>query len=89
MIAESPIQLPLPFPLFAQTLIEAPATEAPVAIAAPASSPAKPTVEDDRLQLCIDKAGKDPATSLAEASVWVANPTHGGTRAFEKRFIEA
>ena len=67
MIAESPAQLPLPFPLFAQA-----ATEAPVAIAAPERSPGKPTVEDDRLQLCIEKAGKDPATSLAEASAWVA-----------------
>ena len=67
MIAESPIQLPLPFPLFAQV-----ATEAPVAIPAPERAPAKPTVEDDRLQLCIERAGKDPATSLAEASAWVA-----------------
>ena len=67
MIAESPVQLPLPFPLFAQV-----ATELPVAVAAPARSPATPTVEDDRLQLCIEKAGKDPATSLAEASAWVA-----------------
>lgn len=67
MIAESPIQLPLPFPLFAQVAIEA-----PVAIPAPERAPAKPTVEDDRLQLCIERAGKDPATSLAEASAWVA-----------------
>ena len=67
MIAESPIQLPLPFPLFALV-----ATEAPVAISAPERAPAKPTVEDDRLQLCIERAGKDPATSLAEASAWVA-----------------
>ena len=67
MIAESPAQLPLPFPLFAQAAIEAPA-----AVAAPVRSPAKPTVEDDRLQLCIERAGKDPATSLAEASAWVA-----------------
>ena len=67
MIAESPAQLPLPFPLFAQA-----ATELPAPIAAPARSPAKPTVEDDRLQLCIERAGKDPATSLAEASAWVA-----------------
>ena len=67
MIAESPTQLPLPFPLFAQA-----ATEAPVAIAAPARAPGKPTVEDDRLQLCIERAGKDPTTSLAEASAWVA-----------------
>ena len=67
MIAESPVQLPLPFPLFAQASIEA-----PVAVAAPARVPSKPTVEDDRLQLCIERAGKDPATSLAEASAWVA-----------------
>lgn len=67
MIAESPAQLPLPFPLFAQAAIEA-----PVAIPAPIRIPAKPTVEDDRLQLCIERAGKDPATSLAEASTWVA-----------------
>ena len=46
MIADSPAQLPLPFPLFAQA-----ATELPAPIAAPARSPAKPTVEDDRLQL--------------------------------------
>ena len=67
MISESPLQLPLPFPLFAQAAIEA-----PVAVAAPARSPTKPTVEDDRLQLCIERAGNDPATSLAEASAWVA-----------------
>ena len=67
MIAESPAQLPLPFPLFAQV-----ATEAPAPIAAPARATGKPTVEDDRLQLCIERAGKDPATSLAEASAWVA-----------------
>ncbi|QGN55386.1 tetratricopeptide repeat protein [Novosphingobium sp. Gsoil 351] len=67
MIAESPAQLPLPFPLFAQAV-----TEAPVAVAAPARSPAAPTVEDDRLQLCIERAGQDPATALAEASAWVA-----------------
>ena len=71
MIAESPVQLPLPFPMFAPLLIQA-ATEAPAAVAAPARSPTKPTVEDDRLQLCIERAGKDPATSLAEASAWVA-----------------
>ena len=58
MIAESPTQLILPFPLFAQAATE---------IAAPA-----PTVEDDKLRLCIENAGKDPATSLAEASRWVA-----------------
>ena len=67
MSTEGPAQLPLPFPLFAQA-----ATEAPVAIAAPARAPGKPTVEDDRLQLCIERAGKDPTTSLAEASAWVA-----------------
>jgi tetratricopeptide (TPR) repeat protein len=67
MIAESSVQLPLPFPVFAQA-----ATEAPAAVAAPARSLGRPTVEDDRLQLCIERAGKDPATSLAEASAWVA-----------------
>ena len=67
MIAESPAQLPLPIPLFAQA-----ATELPAPVAAPTRSPAKPTVEDDRLQLCIERAGRDPATSLAEASAWVA-----------------
>ena len=71
MIAESPVPLPLPFPMFAPLLIQA-ATEAPAAVAAPARSPTKPTVEDDRLLLCIERAGKDPATSLAEASAWVA-----------------
>ena len=68
MIAESPAPLTLPFPLFAQV-----ATEAPVAIAASPRVAAKPTVEDDRLQLCIERAGKDPATSLAEALAWVAS----------------
>ena len=67
MIAESSADLPLPFPLFAQA-----AVEAPLAVAAPARVAAKPTVEDDRLQLCIERAGKDPTTSLAEASAWVA-----------------
>ena len=67
MIAESPAQLVLPFPIFAQAAIEAPAV-----IVAPARPTAAPTVEDDRLRLCIENAGKDPATSLAQASAWVA-----------------
>ena len=67
MIAESPEKLPLPFPLFAQAT-----AEAPVAVAVPARVPAQPTVEDDRLRLCIERAGKDPVTSLAEAAAWVA-----------------
>lgn len=71
MIAESPVQLPLPFPLFAPLVAQA-AIEAPVAIPAPTRSPATPTVEDDRLQSCIENADKDPATSLAQASAWVA-----------------
>ena len=74
MIAESTAQLPLPFPLFAQV-----AAELPAPVAAPSRVPAKPTVEDDRLQLCIEKAGKDPATSLAEASAWVAS-ANGASR---------
>ena len=64
MIAESPTQLILPFPLFAQAATE---------IAAPA-----PTIEDDRLRLCIENAGKDPATSLAQASAWVAESRGAG-----------
>ena len=64
MIAESPQQLVLPFPLFAQAATE---------LAAPA-----PTVEDDRLRLCIENAGKDPATSLAQASAWVAESRGAG-----------
>jgi tetratricopeptide (TPR) repeat protein len=71
MIAESPAPLPLPFPLFAPVMVQA-ASEVPIPVAAPLRVPAKPTVEDDRLQLCIEKAGKDPATSLADASAWVA-----------------
>ena len=67
MIAESPAQLVLPFPIFALA-----ATEAPVAVVAPAPARAVPTVEDDRLRLCIENAGKDSATSLAQASAWVA-----------------
>ena len=67
MNIESPAKLPLPFPMFAQA-----ATELPAPVATPARSPSKPTVEDDRLLLCIERAGKDPATSLAEASAWVA-----------------
>ncbi|MDP3677372.1 MAG: hypothetical protein Q8R44_20115 [Novosphingobium sp.] len=67
MIAESPAQLVLPFPIFAQAAMEAPA-----AVVAPTPARATPTVEDDRLRLCIENAGKDPATSLAEASAWVA-----------------
>lgn len=67
MIAESPAQLVLPFPIFAQAATEAPAAAVP---APPVR--AAPTVEDDRLRLCIENAGKDPATSLAEASAWVA-----------------
>jgi tetratricopeptide (TPR) repeat protein len=64
MIAESPTQLILPFPLFAQAATE---------IAAPA-----PTIEDDKLRLCIENAGKDPATSLAQASTWVAESRGAG-----------
>ena len=64
MIAESPTQLILPFPLFAQAATE---------IAAPT-----PTIEDDRLRLCIENAGKDPATSLAQASAWVAESRGAG-----------
>ena len=72
MNTESPAQLPLPFPMFALTMMEAAPTELPAPVAAPARAPAKPTVEDDRLLLCIERAGKDPTTSLAEASAWVA-----------------
>lgn len=71
MIAESPHQLPLPLPLFAQATAEPPALVAP--------APATPTVEDDRLRLCIDNAGKDPASSLAQASAWVAE-SRGASR---------
>ena len=67
MIAESPAQLVLPFPLFAQA-----AAEAPVVLPTPTAVPSGPTVEDDRLRLCIEQAGKDPTTSLAQASAWVA-----------------
>lgn len=63
MIAKDTRQLPLP--LFAQA-----ALETPPALAAP--GPSTPTVEDDKLRLCIENAGKDPATSLADAARWVA-----------------
>ena len=56
--AESPAQLILPFPLFAQA-----ATEIPSAV---------PTIEDDKLRLCVEQAASDPTTALAEASKWVA-----------------
>jgi tetratricopeptide (TPR) repeat protein len=67
MAIESPAQMPLPLPLFAQAAIEAPAP--PPATRAVAAAP--PTVEDDRLRLCIENAGKDAPTALAEASAWV------------------
>ena len=73
MIAESSSQLVLPFPIFAQA-----ATEAPAAVVAPAPVRAAPTVEDDRLRLCIENAGKDPTTSLAQASAWVAGAKGAG-----------
>jgi tetratricopeptide (TPR) repeat protein len=67
MAIESSAQMPLPLPLFAQAAIEAPAPPpAPPAVAA-----APPTVEDDRLRLCIENAGKDAPTALADASAWV------------------
>jgi len=67
--------LPLPFPIFAQAAAEVPAVVAPP----PAVSPAQgPTVDDDRLRLCIENAGKDPATSLAQASAWVAENRGAG-----------
>lgn len=65
MAIESPAPMPLPLPLFAQA-IEAPAPPAPKLEVA-----ARPTVEDDRLRLCIEQAGTDPATALAQASAWV------------------
>ncbi|HUQ13265.1 MAG TPA: tetratricopeptide repeat protein [Novosphingobium sp.] len=52
----------LPFPLFAQVS---------AAIAAP-------TVEDDRLRLCVERAASDPATALAEAGAWVAESRGAG-----------
>lgn len=55
---ESPAQLFLPLPLFAQA-----ATEIPSAV---------PTVEDDRLRMCVEQAASDPTTALAEAGKWVA-----------------
>lgn len=57
-LAESPAQMFLPLPLFAQA-----ATEIPSAV---------PTIEDDRLRLCVEQAASDPATALAEAGKWVA-----------------
>lgn len=64
--AESPAQLflPLPIPLFAQA-----ASELPSAV---------PTVEDDRLRLCVEQAASDPATALAEAGKWVAQSRGAG-----------
>ena len=57
---ESPAQLflPLPLPLFAQAASEIPA--------------AVPTVEDDRLRMCVEQAASDPSTALAEADKWVS-----------------
>ncbi len=55
---EGPSQLFLPFPLFAQA-----ATEIPSAV---------PTIEDDKLRLCVGQAASDPTTALAEAGEWVA-----------------
>lgn len=46
-----------PIPLFAQTAIEA---------------PAGPTVEDDRLRLCLTRAAADSASALVEADRWLA-----------------
>ena len=68
--AESPAQLFLPLPLFAQALFAQAATEIPSAV---------PTVEDDRLRLCVEQAASDPATALAEAGKWVAQ-TKGSAR---------
>ena len=60
--AESPAQLFLPLPLFA-----------PIAVSAAAEiPPAVPTVEDDRLRMCVEQAASDPASALAEAGRWVA-----------------
>lgn len=63
--AESPAQLFVPLPLFAQA-----ATEFPSAV---------PTVEDDRLRMCVEQAASDPTTALAEADKWVAE-TKGAAR---------
>ena len=59
---ESPAQLFLPLPLFAPIAVSA-ATEIPSAV---------PTVEDDRLRMCVEQAASDPATALAEAGRWFA-----------------
>ena len=67
--AESPAQLFLPLPLFAPIAVSA-ATEIPFAV---------PTVEDDRLRMCIEQAASDPASALAEAGRWVAQ-TRGSAR---------
>lgn len=68
MPIESTAEMPLPLPLFAQAAIEAPAPAPPPA---PAVAAGRPTVEDDRLRLCIEQAGKDAPTALAQASAWV------------------
>ena len=60
--AESSAQLFLPLPLFAPIAVLA-ATEIPSAV---------PTVEDDRLRMCVEQAASDPASALAEAGRWVA-----------------
>lgn len=55
----------LPLPLFAQAATEV--------------SSAVPTIEDDRLRLCVEQAATDPTTALADASAWVAQ-TRGAAK---------
>jgi tetratricopeptide (TPR) repeat protein len=61
-VPESPDPMLVPIPLFAQVASEA----------------VRPTVEDDRLRHCIERAASDPATALAEAGQWLAQSRGAG-----------
>lgn len=46
----------------------------------------KQTIEQDRLSLCLDKARRDPATAILNASVWLGEVT-GAERSFPQQCL--
>ncbi|MFC4293777.1 hypothetical protein ACFO0A_01755 [Novosphingobium tardum] len=50
----------------------------PLPLFAEVSVAAGPTIEDDRLQLCLQTAAKDPPSALAEANRWLAESRGAG-----------
>ncbi|MXP26371.1 hypothetical protein GRI39_10010 [Altererythrobacter indicus] len=47
---------------------------------------AKPTIEQDRLSVCLDNSRRDPATAIVNASTWLAEVT-GAERSFPQQCL--